>query len=392
MNSGLYYVGSKSVTKEDCYRLAIVVALASGDPTALTTNGGPVHSHNREFETQWLRWPISDDTLRPMGVRSLPKIETDLVMTMQGLQLDMQFICTSDDAASAEYRYLSVARLLIDHRAMCKSPASEPDLWLDVTESNEEYQEMRLCYIQALACALQLGADWIIQVYLKLFANLPGAEVLMEEALNQVIKDAVDFAFSIEIDEDLGPDMRETWEENGQVDVEGDEKPSLHDEHQLPYITLARSAGAESEEEEFKRYEEEDQLSPEGHIQYWTLLRFADRLVVVGLAVTTNKCHRSAAYSDTDFAVQILHLPSAGVSPFVVFAPECDQSPNSSLNFCIPKALVNEVYWSISRLWILKKCSQDGTGRSFELVSKTRLIGTLDAPEGEREEKIVIAG
>lgn len=76
--------------------------------------------------------------------------------------------------------------------------------------------------------------------FIKKIAVVSSVEYLMEEALNQVIKNAVDFTLRTEFDEDLGPDMRETFEENGEVNVEGDE---------------------ESEEDVLKRYEEEDYLA-----------------------------------------------------------------------------------------------------------------------------------
>jgi hypothetical protein len=60
-----------------------------------------------------------------------------------------------------------------------------------------------------------------------------------------------------------------------------------------------------------------------------------------GLAAMDDKSTRAAAYANTNFAVQILHLTSAGIPPFVVFAPVCDQShPDSSLKFCMHKVLL----------------------------------------------------
>lgn len=83
-------------------RLVNVVAVTYGNLIALTKNGGLVHSQKREFETQWLRWPILADAMGPMGIQSVPKIETDLVMRMQSLQLDMQFIGTTADCVNTD--------------------------------------------------------------------------------------------------------------------------------------------------------------------------------------------------------------------------------------------------------------------------------------------------
>lgn len=341
MNSGLYYSGSMSLMEEDCLHLATIVALASGDPTALTTTGGPIHSPNRKRENQWLRLPVLIDTTRVMGKASLPKIGTDLSMTDQGLQLAMQFVCTSADVAAAECRYLSLSTLLIDRRAMCNSSlwGEESHLLLDHEDEDESYKGTRVYHIQALACALQLGVDWIIQINTNLFANLPGMDVGMEDGLKQDFKDAVNWALS------------------------------------LDESTLTSSI-----------------LSIETQRWYSILLHFADKLVFAGLAATNDKSTRAAAYTNTDFAVQILHPSNAGVHQFVVFSPVCDQSEPDSLKFCMPEVLANEEYRNLSRLWILKECREDDRGRKFELVSKTRLLGTADAPKGVRMGKVVIVG
>lgn len=334
------------------------MALATGDPEALTTNGGRVHDlPSRKSEAQWLRWPILKHTTpQLMSDPRLPRTSTDLAVTEQGLQLDMQLICTSADITSPEPRYISIARLLIEHREECSVSSSDREsaLW---QEHQDDHKSRRLGTIQALACALQLGHDWIHGVHnqLHLSADIQGR--MRKHRLN-VLKRAAEWALSLDLEKGLGSDRGETWIENGRINVTS----SL--------------------------------LSPEAENLYYNLLQFADRISFTDSAVTSDGSHRDVSNcADDDFAVQMLHLSSANAAPFLVLAPNFDQSHlEFSLAFCIPEVLASEAYRDLPRLWILKECREDGKERSFELVSKTRLIGPAGVPKGERMGKVVIAG
>lgn len=92
MKSGLYYKIPGKLTKEDCLRLATVLAFTFGDPAILTTDGGSICSLDRKPKTQWLRFPrVMDNSLPRFKSGCLPKTGIDLGVTKQAYNL----ICNS---------------------------------------------------------------------------------------------------------------------------------------------------------------------------------------------------------------------------------------------------------------------------------------------------------
>jgi hypothetical protein len=356
MSSGLHYCGPKDVTEEDCCRIITIIALAAGDGTALTANGTSIKPVEGRRELQWIRLPGHMDSLRPIGPSRLPKITMDLALMPQGLELDVTFICTSSVAMLAERRYLSIARLLIDHRAMCPVSIGQANLWLDDQTDDRMYADLRLYYIQAFACSLQCGAQWIVESKRILCEIMPGVNASLDRDLQQKFEEAVEWALSIEIEDDLGEDMREVWGEN-EVDEswaaqEGEDTTQEHE----PFFA--------TEEEKY----------------YNLLLSFVDDIITIGLAVSSKEGQNAL---DLSFAVQICHDKS---SPFLIFAPV----NNGCLvwDLCIPNALLDETYRWIARAWVLENCIGQGDDKAYKLIMKTRLFGA-PAPAG-RNSRVVV--
>ncbi|KAI9878789.1 MAG: hypothetical protein M1830_010530 [Pleopsidium flavum] len=154
MSSGLYYRGSKNLTIEQCCWLITVVALAAGDATALAVNGRRIYSlkAQEEEQAQWVQMPGASDDARPTGAPTIPRTVIDARIRDQELELNMLFA------------------------AMSSTPVSQPYMWLDTEMDEDVYKEIRLYYIQAFACALQCGKEWMVECGSWLSANLPDVD------------------------------------------------------------------------------------------------------------------------------------------------------------------------------------------------------------------------
>ncbi|KAI9727405.1 MAG: hypothetical protein M1834_008411 [Cirrosporium novae-zelandiae] len=355
LESGLYYRGVTGITIENCCRLITIVALAAGDPTALTLNGLKLRSLN---ENQWLRMPLpgGGDQARPQGSPIIPPTIMNTCITKRGLEIDVVHLCTHKSISLPDQYYLSMARLLVDNRGTCTTRIPSTVLRLDDEMNEPTFADLRLYYIQALACVLQCGKEWSVDCYKRLqFSSQSGIIFDWEDRAKEGFEEAIDWALATEIEEDISPDMNEMWEE---VDWS---------------------------------------LLPWEHNCYAHILNFVDVLIGIGLAIP-NKDDQNRPLEPC--AVQICTIEQAeDTSQFVVFTPKF---PLVSLNtwrsltslwyLCIPKALVSESYNWMSRAWILEDLdlveSNDGM-KAYAIVAKTRLIGPATTPKGLIERAII---
>ena len=400
MDSGLFYQAGKELTQEHSCLLIIAIALAGGDVTALTTNGKPLSSleAGREKRYAWIRMPGSGDQARPLGAPTIPRSSMDMVLTDRGLEIDLEFIPNDQVLTAAEHKHQSLARLLIDHRAMVQTPMSDPALWLDFETDETIYMQVRLYYIQTLACVLQCGKAWMVDCRSRLGANLPGVDFGLGDDVRQNLEDAVEWAFSIDIEDDIGPDMQDIWEDEGEDGGQENEiRPTDHRE---------------------EIFEDDEATNQDIHYtaqetQNWhkILLDFVDEVIVTGLALSYDSDRGAGS---VPYSVQIYQEPNR--PPFVVFAPSRTSERRHDL--CIPKCLLSESYSWTSRLWILERLDaplhEDGSAppagaghraespvfqsanesppmRSYALQAKTRLVGITAAPRGKITRALIAA-
>ena len=402
MDSGLFYQAERELTKEQSFLLTTIIALAAGDVTALTTNGLPLSQIEGEQETKyrWIRMPGSGDQSRPLGAPTIPRSAMDMVLTERGLEIDLEFIPNDGVFFAPEQKYQALARLLIDHRAMTQTPISDAALWLDFETDEKIYAQVRLYYIQTLACVLQCGKEWMLDCRSQLGANLPGIDFGLGDDFRQNLEDAVDWAFSIELEDDISPDMREIW--GDETEDEGEENESSLIDHNEYFSDFNEEMNAEST---YTAHE----------TQNWhkTLLRFVDEIIVTGLAISYES---ERGEENVPYSVQIYKEPDN--SPFLVFAPTMTSEKRYDL--CIPESLLPECYSWTSRLWILEQLEaprleshsvlaypEDSVRssiasvrqnseeapplKSYVLQAKSRLVGITEAPKGSMM-RALIAG
>lgn len=365
MNSGLYLKGVKSLNEEQCCLLTTLVALAAGDATVLASNGKriPCSADPENGKMDWARMPALGDQARRIGALSIPRTIFNVNLTLSGLQLDMVFIATSEELVLPLKKYLSTARWLIDHRHQCPISTIEDELRLDLETDGDVYSNLRLLYIETLACVLQCGKAWMVDCYASSYISLPnGISMQWEGSSKQTFEDAIDWALDTNPEPDIGSDMEETWEdhlEQGDFQGEPAEATSTHK--------------IESEEGQ-----NDCRFSPEEQVWYCFILEFTDRVVNFGLALFQE--------SDDELPrkVHICNLPDS--PPFLAFAP-----PSKPFDLCIPKALIDESYCWMTRMWMLERCDAAASSDRYRLLCKTRFFGSAPVPQG-REGRITVVG
>lgn len=400
MDSGLFYQAGKELNEEQSCLLITIIALGAGDVTALTTNGRRLTrlEAGQNSRYGWIRMPGSGDQARPLGAPTIPRSSMDVILTQRGLEIDLEFLSNDQVLTPAEPKYQSLARLLIDHRAMTQTSISDPALWLDFETDGTIYMQVRLYYIQALACVLQCGKEWMVDCTSRLGAALPGVDFGLENQFRQDVEDAVDWAFSINIGNDIGPDMRETWgDEDEDEGRENESQPTDRGEELYNYDEEMTSEATNTALEKQKWYR--------------ILLQVVDEVIVTGLAISYES---ERGEENVPYSIQIYKDPHC--SPFVVFAPSWTSERGYSL--CIPKCLVPECYSWTSRLWVLEQleaplqesqiamaAAEKSIGssspratesanksppmKSYALQAKTRLVGITSAPRGKMTRALI---
>lgn len=400
MNSGLYLIGSHSLTEAHCWLLTTLVALAAGDITALTTNGDPIpplEEGKRMRGMRWARQPSYGDQARRTGAITIARRPTGARLSYDGLELEVKFIATSNSFVSPARRYLSNARWLIDHRSLCLSSELSQAMQLDLETDSRLYTDMRLSYIQTLACALQCGRDWMIDCYVQSYLSLPkGTQLQWNQQSKQDFGEAVDWALDMDLEgNDIGSDMGKSWDEYLETTTDEDEKSPL------PLVGEDEEAEASLQEQEYNEF------SPQEHVWYSLLLEFTETIFSFGLTITHDRPEITSSPTESSISsaprklVQICNLSNVGIPPFLIYAappplpPVYDSSSTSEkkrkmaadeVYLCIPTALLDESYNWMFRGWILSREDTDknplGITESarYILLGKTKLFGpTIEA-------------
>lgn len=404
MNSGLCLRGPHSLSEAHCWLLTTLVALAAGDVTALATNGDPIpplEEGKMMRGMRWVRQPSYGDQARRTGALTIARRATDAKLSYDGLELEVKFIATSDSFVSPAKRYLSNARWLIDHRSLCLIfDEYNQSMRLDLETDDRLYTDMRLSYIQTLACALQCGRDWMIDCYAQSYLSMPrGVHIQLTQQSKQNFGEAINWALDMNLEgHDIESDMGKSWQEHLEATVDEKEDNSTS--------TSPPPVGGEDVETEatLQGQEHDDEFSPEEHVWYSLLLDFTETIVSFGLTISHNQPETSSSPTKSSTSsppgnlVQICNLSSAATDPFLIFAPPPEPSlpllhtssatsemkrkrAADELYLCIPTALLDESYSWMFRAWILSREEIDrnplrtAETERYSLLGKTKLFG-----------------
>lgn len=354
MNSGLYLKVPTLTNEVDCLWLIALVAMAAGDATVLTTNGPRSFWKNR----QWIRVPSSGDQARRIGSLTIPRTTIDARIVREGLELHMLFLGTNIALKSPSQHYLSIARWLIDHRALCEVSIDDQEMRLDTEADETIYAKLRKSYIQALACALACGKDWMLVYYTKSYVSLPGGVDLQWDAIaRERFGHAIDWGLATVIEKDIRADLKNEWQDGGTImwadsviqTQEADISPNAADKS---YI----------------------ELNQEEQVWYSMLLDFTEILVNFGLAVFPEA--DGSEVGEEVWDVQMCSIPE--VSMFLVYAPAA--GTQEQFHLAMPKALWDDSYRWMSRLWLLQENKFSTLPHQYSLNGKSRLAGIAPLP------------
>ncbi|KAI4159870.1 MAG: hypothetical protein LQ342_006198 [Letrouitia transgressa] len=361
MRSGLYLKVSTPFSEDECLWLITLIAMAAGDSTTLTTNGSrAIEGEGLSRKNRhWIRVPSAGDQARRTGVFIIPRTTIDAKVVEDGLELEMLFLGSNLILTSPSQHYLSIARWLIDHRALCELSIDGQVMRIDTEADENIYASLRISYIQALACALACGKDWMLAYHAKSYVNLPGGFELQWNPLSkETFSQAIDWGLATVIEQDIGADLKETWQDGGT-------------------LMWADNVTQEPEEEDGTDFAEQSfiQLNHEEHIWYSLLLDFTETLVNFGLAVFSE--HSGSEVEHEAWNVQICSIPE--VSRFLTYAPATNvQEP---FHLGMPKALWDDKYSWMSRLWLLHEEKFGSPSQRYSLRGKARLAGISPLPE-----------
>lgn len=356
MRSGLYLKVPVPFSEDDCLWLITLVAMAAGDVTALTANG----SRATEGEGQsrknrhWMRIPVTADQARPPDVLAIARTTIDVKVLEDGLELEILFFGSNLSLTSPSQHCLSIARWLIDHRALCEIFLVDQEMRLDNEGDETTYASLRISYIQTLACALACGKDWMLAYHVKTYVILPsGIEMQWSQLSRETFAQAIDWGLATIIEKDIGADLKETWQDGGT----------------LTFI------------DDVSQTQEEDgtdlglQLNPKEQVWYRILLDFTERLMNFGLAIVPE--YSGSEVEQEAWSVQICNVPEA--SRFLIHAPAADTQQQFHLG--IPKAVWDDKYSWMSRLWLLHEEVHVSLSQRYSLRGKARLAGISPLPE-----------
>lgn len=402
MNSGLCLIGSHSLSKAHCWLLTTLVALAAGDVTALTANGDPIPPLEEGIKIQgmqWARQPSDGDQARRTGALTIARRSTGARLSNDGLELEVKFIASSYSFVLPAKRYLSNARWLIDHRFLRLISEFDQAMRLDIETNESLYPDMRLSYIQTLACALQCGRNWMIDCYVQCYLSLPkGVQLQWTQQNKEDFGKAIDWALDMDLEgHDIDSDMEKSWDDYLETISDEDEtkKPS---KSPPPLVEEDAEPKATAQEQEYNEF------SPEENLWYSLLLDFTETIVSFGLTISHDQPEIASSPTKSSVTppkkcVQICNLSSAATPPFLIFAPPPPLSPvySSSIStsekkrkraaadelyLCIPTALLDESYYWMFRGWILsrdddvdKNPVRTTETKRYSLLGKTKLFG-----------------
>ena len=360
MRCGVYLKYSASFSEDECLWLVTLVAMAAGDTTTLTTNGPRCIDNENQPRTnrQWLRIPVGEDQARRMGALTIPRTIMDVKVVEDGLELDFLFLGTDAALNPPPKHLLSIARWFIDHRALSMMFADEQEMRLDTEPDEALYAKLRITYIQALACALACGKDWMLLYHVKSHVSLPsGIHLQWSPSSKEQFTKAIDWGLGTAIEQDVGDDLRETWQDGGTL-MWADDAPPMQEE----------TASDDLADEPYSPLNQEEQLC------YNILLDFTETLVNFGLAVFPGS--NGAEVTRETWSVQMLDAPEASAA--LVYAPAAET--HGALHLGVPKALRSDAYDWMTRLWLLREDKKKESGSRYCLCGKSRLAGISPLP------------
>ena len=151
-----------------------------------------------------------------MGALTIPRTVMHVKVVEDGLELEVLFLGTNAALDSPPQHYLSIARWLIDHRALCEMSIDEQEMRIDTEPDDAFYAKLRIAYIQALACALTCGKDWMLPYEVKSHVSLPGGMHLQwSPASREQFAQAINWGLATTIEQDIGDDLEEIWQVGG---------------------------------------------------------------------------------------------------------------------------------------------------------------------------------
>lgn len=360
MRSGLYLKPSTALDKDDCLWLITLTALAAGDTTALTTNGPrPVVDKGRVGKNRhWIRIPSSEDQARRRSAITIPRTTIDVKVVEDGLELEILFLGASAILTAPSQHYLSIARWLIDHRALCKMSLDEQEMRIDTEADELIYVRLRISYIQTLACALACGKEWMLAYYVNSYGNLPSGMKLQWSPITlEIFTQAIDWALSTVIEQDIDSDLRDEWQDAGTL-MWADEVSETQKEDTSPSSAVVSTVQINEGE------------------QHWTnLLDLTETLINFGLAISP--APENLETEQDPWNVQICTV--SGDSKFLVYAPT--SNIEERLHLGVPKALQDDAYSWMSRVWLLQEHEISSHCRHFSLRGKSRLAGNSSLPK-----------
>lgn len=360
MRSGLHLKTPTLTNDDECLWLITLVAMAAGDATTLTTNGPRSINSEKQLgkNRQWIKFPSSGDQARRMGNLSIPRTTIDAKIVRDGLELDILFLGTNSALTSPSQHYLSIARWLIDHRALCEASVYD-EMRLDTEADETVYAKLRISYIQTLACALACGKDWMLVYHIKSYVSLPvGVDLQLDAMAGEGFGQAIDWGLATVIEQDIGADLREEWQDSGTI-MWADSVTQTQDE-----------IGTDLADKSYIELNQEEQA------WYNVLLDLTERLVNFGLAIFFESDGSEAAQEA--WSVQMWNISE--VSKFLVYAPAAGTQEKFHLG--IPSALRDDDYDWMSRLWFLREeKSSEPLPHRYSLSRKSRLAGISSLPQ-----------
>lgn len=306
MLTGLTLIGKLPESLEDSYRRIFVVALASGDPTALSTSGKGIRGPS------WLRLPVAGDEIRPDSMLEIASTALTVSMSENTIELEFGILGNLSEFQNPSLLSIEQAKVVIRSRKRFRGQRWD---WITQLDQYEEvsmlYPPMENFYLQALACALCMGIDWITETSKSVQELVPASMASY-------------------------PIMENTAEDFESI------------------ITWLSATSVEDLNM--------DALPP-GFLH--PLLAFLENLVVVGLGMGTELKEDPKFWADQEPCL----LGKSFSGGEVVGVVAKNQERGAFL--AVPVDLMSAQFAWMSRIWILS----EGTNGHARLISKTRLAG-----------------
>ena len=307
MLTGLMFIGKLPESIESSYRRILVLALASGDPTALSTSGKGDHGPS------WLRLPVGGDDIRPDSMLEIAPIKLTVSVSEKTLELEFGTLGHLSEFQCPSLLSVEQAKIVIRNRKCLRGQRWDWITQLDQYEDSDIlYAPMERFYVQALACALSMGIEWITETSKSLRELVPASMT------------------SYPISENIAEDFESivTW--------------------------LSRTST-----EDLKM-----DATPPGFLH--PLLAFLENLVVVGLGMGTELKEDPMFWADQE---PYCMLGNQSFGGDVVGVVPKNQERGAFL--AVPVDIISDQFAWMSRIWIL----HESTYGHVTLISKTRLAG-----------------